>query len=118
MSLMNRRHALKRVGMAGMALFLPEKQEAADLDFEVQITSVSDRTVRLTVLPIQDGKLTEVPSDGSLIQTSWGAPLAKLRRSSAPRTLRSSMLHVTAATDPLSFKIETAKGALVQQLKF
>jgi alpha-glucosidase (family GH31 glycosyl hydrolase) len=102
--------------MAGMALLLPEKQEAADLDFEVQIASVSDRTVRLTVLPIQDGKLTEVSSDGSLIQPSR-APLAKLRRS-APRTVKAGMLHVTAVSDPLSFKIETAKGALVQQLKF
>ena len=48
---------------------------------EIQVASVSAHTLRLTVLPIKDGQIATVPANGSLIRTTWGEPLLKLRGS-------------------------------------
>ena len=46
---------------------------------EIQIAPVSPHTVRLTVYPLEDGRVSAVPADGSLVRAAWGAPLAKIR---------------------------------------
>ena len=51
----------------------------AGKDVEIQLTSVSPHTFRLTVQPIQDGKLVDIADDGTLLQTAFGTPAAKFR---------------------------------------
>ena len=52
-------------------------------DVEIQIAPVSRHTVRLTVVPVkrasENGQPMNVMGDGSLVQSSWGPPLATLR---------------------------------------
>jgi alpha-glucosidase/alpha-D-xyloside xylohydrolase len=103
---MNRRQALKRVGAA---LLLPSQQKAAGDDVEIQIAPVSPHTFRLTVLPIKDGQLVPVPTDGSLVQTSWGHPVAKLRSAACAQTIKCGDLRIDFTPDPLTFAIAGAQ---------
>jgi hypothetical protein len=82
----NRRRWLKHLAASSAALVLPRGMvaapamlEGAPADREIQIVSVSPHTVRLTVLPIRGGQTVAIPSDGSLVQRSWGDPVARLR---------------------------------------
>jgi alpha-glucosidase/alpha-D-xyloside xylohydrolase len=85
-------------------------------EFEVQVGSVSAHTLRLTVLPIKNGQVAAVPANGSLVRTSWGEPILKVRGESQRRSVKSGSLHVNVSTTPLSFTVETESGELVQRL--
>jgi alpha-glucosidase (family GH31 glycosyl hydrolase) len=124
----DRRQVLKGAAAACAALLLPGKEEAAEpglrvagQDVEIQIAPVSEHTVRLTIFPLkhvpEDGQAMAVAGDGSLVQTSWGAPIAKLRSLASPRTVETGNLRVKISSAPLVFTIESAKGATLQHLK-
>ena len=85
-------------------------------EVEVQVGSVSAHTLRLTVLPIKNGQVAAVPANGSLVRTSWGEPILKVRGESQRRSVKSGSLHVNVSTTPLSFTVETESGELVQRL--
>src|SRR5579871_5531644 len=114
---MNRRQALKSVGTVGAALLLPQSR-AAQPDFEITITPVTPRTIRISVLPLRDGKPAEIPLDGSLQPAHWGEPSARLRRDSRKQTIKSGSLLVSASPDPIEFAIATNKREPIQQLNF
>jgi alpha-glucosidase/alpha-D-xyloside xylohydrolase len=125
----DRRQVLKGAAAAACAaLLLPGKQraaqpglQAAGQDVEIQIAPVSEQTVRLTVYPVkrdsQDGQSLAVAGDGSLVQSSWGRPLATLRSLASPRTVKAGKLSVRISSDPIAFTISSAKGSTLQQLK-
>ena len=123
----DRRQVLKGMSAACAAFLLPEEQErtensrhprVAGQDAEVQISSVSKRTFRLSILPIEDGEVGTVPTDGSLLRESWGAPIAKLRGALSARTVKSGDVNVRISTDPLTFTIESvASGEQIQKIK-
>ena len=83
---------------------------------EIQISSVSAHTLRLSVLPVKDGEVGAIPMDGSLVQSSWGAPVATLRGDWQTQTVNAGNLTVHVAPDPLTFTIENKKGETIQQL--
>ncbi len=89
---------------------------AVSRDCEVQIAIVSAHTVRLTVLPIQNGKVADTPFNGALVRESWGPPIARLRGQELGQAIQSGNLRVRASLDPLSFTISTADGVEVQTL--
>ena len=76
---------MKGLAAASTALVAVPKLAAALMDTrataaEIHVTPVSLYTFRLTIFP--DGnneQLESIPSDGSLVETSYGAPIAKLR---------------------------------------
>ena len=121
----DRREVLKTVGGACAAAFLlPGESEAAEpglriagRDVEVQIVSVSEHTFRLSILPIQEGKVDTVPDDGSLVLASSDSPITKIRGETSPQTVKSGNLTIQVAINPLTFTIVTSKGETVQQLK-
>jgi alpha-glucosidase (family GH31 glycosyl hydrolase) len=124
----SRRRVLQGAAAACAALLLPQEEEGAEpglrvagQDVEIQIASVSEHTARLTVFPLknlrEDGQVMPVTGDGSLVQTSWGPPLATLRSLSSPRSLKTGNLKVRISSDPIVFKISSAKGVALQQLK-
>jgi alpha-glucosidase/alpha-D-xyloside xylohydrolase len=86
------------------------------VDVQIQVVSVSPHTLRLTVLPIKNGQVPEVPGNGSLVRTSWGEPVLKLPRQAQERNVKSGNLRVNVSTAPLSFTIETEGGELIQHL--
>jgi alpha-glucosidase (family GH31 glycosyl hydrolase) len=118
----SRRQILQGMG-AACATFLLQRKispavpnlRVAGVDAEIQVVSVSAHTVRLTVLPINEGKLTNVATNGSLVRPSWGMPIIKVREEKGPETVKSGDLDIRVSTDPLTFTIETAKGERIQQ---
>src|SRR6266576_1455648 len=120
----NRRQMLKNLAATSAALSLP--RGATDLKTllqeptsarEIQITSISEPTVKLSVVPITNGKTAPIPLDGSLVQTSWGEPIARLRGKQAPQELKAGELSVHVSASPIVFTISTRKGGRIQQLE-
>ena len=119
----SRRSLVKSLGAAGAAFLGPGALGGADAalqvagkDVEIQLTPVSPRTFRITVQPVVDGKLVEIPDDGTLLRTNFGAPAAKLRGAARAHTVKLGDLRVKFGPDPLVFDIETAKGEKVQRI--
>ena len=107
--------------MASATLALPVRRvfgepQSSAVDYEVQITSVSPHTVRLTVLPIKNGQVSEVSFFGALASQSWGNPIAKFRAGETSQTVPAGNLRVRTSLDPLSFTISTAAGVDLQTL--
>ena len=114
---------VRGLGAAGAALFAPVVSLAADdalkvvgQEVEIQLGSVSRYTFRLSVSPIQDGKAVAMPSDGTLVQESFGAPAALIRTAKA-QTVKLGDLRVRFTPERLAFEIETAKGDRVQHIR-
>jgi alpha-glucosidase/alpha-D-xyloside xylohydrolase len=110
---------------AAGAAVLGSGQEKADLrpleiagrEVEIQLAPVSAVTFRLLVLPLHDGKPTEISSDGSLVERSWAAPEAKLRAVVREQSVKLGAVHVKVTPNPVTFAIETASGELIQQIE-
>ena len=122
----NRRDVVKAVVAAGaMAMIKPASPEAPDLPLsvastpiELNLTTISAHTVRVTILPLRDGAAQQVPSDGALVQTEWNPSLAQIRSLPGERVLKSGHLNISVTPRPLSIRIETEAGRLVQELSF
>jgi alpha-glucosidase (family GH31 glycosyl hydrolase) len=121
----NRREALKALGAASAALLLSGDSEAAQLaprvaaapDTEIQVVPVSAHTIRLSILPIQEGRVAAIARDGSLFRASWGAPALTLRGGSPAGTARCGDLRILVSSDPLTFTITSEKGETIQRLR-
>lgn len=122
----NRREVLKFVGAASAAMFVPrgtdlfaqtEQPVVSVQSIEVQITSVSAHTVRLSVLPVVKGHTSEIFYDGSLVQQIWGTPIHKLRNDFPSEIVHCGGLNVAVTRSPLTFTITTTDGKWLQMLK-
>jgi alpha-glucosidase (family GH31 glycosyl hydrolase) len=119
----NRRRVLKHLAATSAAAVLPRGaiakiflQEPAS-EREIQITSISEHTVRLSVLPVRSGKANAIPVDGSLVRTSWGVPIGQLRTGSSTKEFQAGNLQVQVSQAPLVFTISTLNNRQIQQLK-
>jgi alpha-glucosidase (family GH31 glycosyl hydrolase) len=119
-----RRDALKGMASSGtLALIkpasamLPEsKLVVASSHVEVTVTSISARTVRITVQAVKEGRATPLPWDGALVRDDWGQPIARMRTLGGNRTLKSGDLHVSVSDSPLTIHVEERNGRVVQNL--
>jgi alpha-glucosidase (family GH31 glycosyl hydrolase) len=118
-----RRQLVKQLLVAAGTLMLPEQRAAAQTaprsphaESEIQITSVSEHTFRLTLLPIKNGRAGPVPLDGSLVQSVWGNPVSVLRSDWRSQTVLAGGVRVHAMPKPLAFNIENAAGQKVQEI--
>ena len=91
--------------------------EIAGREVEIQMTPVSTVTFRLSILPVDNGKIAEIPSDGSLVERFWAAPAFKLRGAVQKQTFKLGAVVVKVTPDPLTFAIEESTGELAQQIK-
>jgi hypothetical protein len=119
-----RRDVLRGLASAG-ALAAAGRRSAAGSEsalaagpgaIEVSVTPVSAKTARITVQAIRDGAAVPLVSDGALIDEHWSAPAARIRDLAEPRKVRCGELAVTVSNQPLSIRVETLSGRLVQQL--
>jgi alpha-glucosidase len=123
---LSRRDAIKQLGAASAAAALgphifrglADGITIAGQRVEIEIASVSAVTVRITVRPIQDGKLVPVPATGELIEQSPGRPVAHGRQSAPLKRVRAGDLVVKFHEGPPTIVVETAAGSLVQRLTF
>jgi alpha-glucosidase (family GH31 glycosyl hydrolase) len=125
---LNRREILKQMAAASTAMLLPGKMSAAgrgaaavagriaERDCEIQIAPVSPATLRLSISPIENGKVQAVAGNGSLVQESWGAPVARWRGELRAQTVKCGNLSVSFSIDPPTFAIANAKGETVQRI--
>jgi alpha-glucosidase (family GH31 glycosyl hydrolase) len=119
----NRRRVLKQLIAVAGTFALPAKRAFANWmlgsavpECEIQISSVSANTLRLSMRPVKDGKVSAIPMDGSLVQSSWGAPVATLHGDWQAQSVKAGNLTVHAAPDPLVFTIKNKTGETIQQL--
>ncbi|HEV2616694.1 MAG TPA: hypothetical protein VGU63_08820, partial [Candidatus Acidoferrales bacterium] len=120
----DRRQVLKGMSAACAAFFLPEEQartesvlHIAGQDIEIQVGSVSKHTFRLSVLPLADGRVGTIPTDGSLLRPSWGTPVARIRDAGGARTVKCGGLDVRITLAPLTFTIESASAEQIQIIR-
>src|SRR6266481_460437 len=119
----NRRELLAQLAAASAEMLLPQGSRIASRglrvagqDCEVQLTSVSADTLRLSVLPLQRDDASRIPFDGSLVKTTWGAPLATFSSDLKAEKIKCGNLEVLLSPGPLSFTIATSEGPTIQQL--
>ena len=120
----NRRRVLKHLAACSTGLVFPRAASAArtllhesSSDREIHITSISEHTVRFSVLPVARGKTVAIPYDGSLVQTSWGEPIARLRSGSPAQEFKTGRLRVHVSPSPITFAISTTNGHEIQKIE-
>jgi len=110
----SRRQILRAMSAASAGLLVTPELRAfgsGEEEIEIQVSSISPLTVRLSVLPLKGG---EIPNDSSLVKNSWGATTSKIR--GKDQTVRAGELTVKVSRDPLSFVIGTEKDGIIQRL--
>src|SRR5215471_11306368 len=126
----DRRDVLKGMSAACASFLLPteinQKRQAvlpppplhvAGKTVEIQVASVSAHTARLTIRPIENGRLLAVPDNGSLVQSaSVTPPLRRFSRREHASTVKCGELNVRISYDPVAFVITSAKGEQIQRL--
>jgi alpha-glucosidase (family GH31 glycosyl hydrolase) len=117
-----RRELLKQLVVASTAMLLPEVRtnasQAAQTNAspsEIQIAPVSLHTIRLSILPLENGQPKAIPWNGSLVQKLWGLPSAKLRGEFTAQPVKCGGLTINISPNPLSFSIANAKGDELQK---
>ena len=120
----NRRQVLKQLAAASAAMILPggavadspPRLAGQDRDIEIQIASVSEHTLRLSILPVKNGKVASIPFNGSLVRTVWDSPIAKLHGDSPAQTVKLGSLALQFSPDPPRFAVSSASGETIQTL--
>jgi hypothetical protein len=115
----DRRQFLKQFSAATGALMLPARPllangtlaTAENEESEIQIGAVSPHTLRLSVLPIRNDKAGTIPMNGSLVQESWGAPVATLRGDWHAQVVNSGSLRVHVDRSPLTKNARESSGS-------
>jgi len=122
-STVSRREMLKQIGAAGASLAFSGgviRGQSGDIviagrPVEIVVSSVGAATVRITVLPLVDGKPAGVPVDGALVQSEWGRALARARAARPLQSVRAGNLTVRFTDSPPTLHIDE-RGRLVQRL--
>jgi len=120
----DRRDILKGVGAICATSLLPaprleaapQNLQTAGRNVEVQIAPVSAYTFRLSVLPIESGQPQSVKGNGSLVQASWGLPLAKFTIEERERIVKTGELSIKLTAKPLQATVQNAEREIVQKL--
>ena len=116
----NRRDVIKGFLAASTAMIVPKQGAAqgaaagSEHQVEIQITSVSASTFRLSILPVENGSIDEIRSDGSLVRESWGAPIAKLRSEPAG-PISVGALRLKISLHPVNIGVANEHGDVIQQ---
>jgi alpha-glucosidase (family GH31 glycosyl hydrolase) len=115
----NRRDVLKGLVSASTALVIARgqgtAQEIASVQpVEIQISSVSAHSFRISVYPLNNGAEKSIPFDGSLVQESWGAPVARLRAETG-REFVLGGFRLKISFHPVSITVTSELGAVIQE---
>jgi len=117
----NRRDVLKGLAAASTAMMVPSVMGASQKDgraarlVEVQISPVSAHTFRMSILPVGENAVVgSIPLDGSLVQESWGAPVARLR-AEAEQTIAAGGVQLKISLAPVRVTVKNAGGDVIQR---
>jgi alpha-glucosidase/alpha-D-xyloside xylohydrolase len=119
----NRREIMKGVAAASAAMAAANAYgsdydvEAPVQPIEVQLTSLSPHTFRLSLLPVKNGSAGAIPMDGSLVQNSWGVPAAKLS-STASTKIPVGHFSLDISYQPITIAVIDSRGNIIQRFSF
>lgn len=122
----SRRETLRRATTAGAALFAhasnassqEARLQAASRPVEIAFTAIGPDTLRIVVHSIENGQSQAIPSTGALVKDDWGKPDVLVRELSGERALKVRNLTVRITAEPLTIRIASRGGRLVQELTF
>ncbi|HWB85840.1 MAG TPA: TIM-barrel domain-containing protein [Bryobacteraceae bacterium] len=83
---------------------------------EIAIAPVSDRTVRISLLPLVEGRPQPVPEIGSLVPAALVKPQSRVRNLPRTRTVKAGSFALKLSSNPLAIRIER-RGHPVQELR-
>src|SRR5262249_33431940 len=96
----------------------PAALSVAGRPVEVWITPIDPHIVRVSVVPLEEGRAQPIPSDGSLVRLDWGSPLVRLTTRGETRALsRGEDWRLSARAEPITVRVEAADGRLIQQIR-
>jgi alpha-glucosidase/alpha-D-xyloside xylohydrolase len=116
----NRRDVLKGLVAASTAMLVPQRDGALSAQLqappvEIQVTPLGPATFRLSILAVNNGSVGDIPVDGSLVQQSWGSPIARLREEPA-HAIAAGNLRLKISFRPVSIEVRNLQGDVLQQL--
>ncbi|HTF43432.1 MAG TPA: TIM-barrel domain-containing protein, partial [Terriglobales bacterium] len=116
----NRRDVLKGLIAASTAMLVPQRDGALSAQLqappvEIQVTPLGPATFRLSILAVNNGSVGDIPVDGSLVQQSWGSPIARLREEPA-HAIAAGNLRLKISFRPVSIEVRNLQGDVLQQL--
>src|SRR5579864_1075209 len=113
----NRRDVLRGLTAISTAALVTPKCavaiDASDPQAEIQITPVSEQTIRLSLLPT--GLKTPIPFNGSLVKESWGTPVIPNRRET-DRELSIGSFRLKISWNPISIAVADEHHKVLQVL--
>jgi alpha-glucosidase/alpha-D-xyloside xylohydrolase len=120
----SRRRAVKQIGAGSVGALLTGgilRGQSTDIrvagrPVEIAVVAVSPSTVRLSVLPIENGRPSEIPLNGGLADPRAGKAAGRGRSGAAMKSIRAGDLVVRLTEDPPTLYVETSRGAAVQKL--
>jgi len=105
--------AISGAAMIPSGVFRSQDTSASGQQLEIQITPVSDHTLRLTLQP--KGSERSIFDDGSLVQNSWDASPTTLNEGAA-RDLSVGRFRLNVSWHPISIAIAHSNGDEIQRL--
>jgi alpha-glucosidase (family GH31 glycosyl hydrolase) len=124
MTTISRRQALQQITSAGVALAGGIiRGQSADIivggkPVEIAVSSISQTTARIKLLPIEGNKPVTVPDVGALVPSATGAHVAATRKPDAVRPITARDLTIRFTSQPPTLHITTTAGKPVQRLTF
>ncbi len=123
---LSRRTALRGIAASGVAsLCATGGQSAIEPGFQVAgrrielaFTPIGSSIVRISIVPLEAGRVASIPDDGSFQEQNWGAPTARLSSLLARRAIDCGAARVEVSADPLTIRVLAKDARLVQELRF
>ena len=84
---------------------------------ELTVTPVSSQAVRITIQPIEDGRLKPIPKDGALVNEDFGKRAASIRSVAGFPTVMCGDPNATVSADPTAIRIEGRETRVIQELR-
>jgi len=112
----SRRDVLRGLTAVSTAALIPVKREFAfgppDIPIEVQLTAVSQHTLRVGLLELGDE--TPIPLNGSLVKETWGDSVRATRQQSDGE-ISVGDFRIKLSWNPVSITISDPKNKMIQQ---
>jgi alpha-glucosidase (family GH31 glycosyl hydrolase) len=114
----NRRDVLRGLTAISAAACVPLSKAVAaneiDPQIEIQLTPVSEHTLRLSLVRTVSVTSKAIPSDGSLVKESWGTPV-RASRQEAGRDVSVGNFRLKVSWSPVSIAVTDDRERTIQQ---
>jgi alpha-glucosidase/alpha-D-xyloside xylohydrolase len=84
----------------------------------LSLTPVGSKIVRISIVPLEGGRAGTIPSNGSLLNQDWDAPVARVSSLPEARSVDCGEARIALSADPLIIGVEAPQGRLVQRFRF